>query len=183
MSSHRQPRRSTTKNPTKIAERRVEQVITQRQAAAATGIPFWTYQRLESGDLLDPGLRHVINTALALRYPGEDLWAAIGKLWEDYWPEQPWLTVERPEELPANRRLRSARTTAGWSQVEVAASLGISERAYRWLESGTTDNPRLVPLARCAILFDVTLHEVCEEQWLQWMVFARHGTTRPGDLD
>jgi len=179
-----QPRRSTVKAETKIARRRIRQFITQRQAAEAAGLAYWTYRRLEAGDLSDPGIRPVVNIALALRDPDEDLWSSLAELWEDCWPQAEWLTADdiADPEVGATR-LRGSRDAAGRTQEELAAELGITARAYRSLESGKSDNPRLSLLVRAANFLGLALHEVCEERWLRWKQFPKHGAPGPGDLE
>jgi transcriptional regulator with XRE-family HTH domain len=65
--------------------------VTQEELAAAIGISLPTYRRLERGQAENPGLRYLVNAALAL---GADLDLLI----EDEWRE--WMVFDRERSAP-----------------------------------------------------------------------------------
>ncbi|HEX5247802.1 MAG TPA: helix-turn-helix transcriptional regulator [Gaiellaceae bacterium] len=136
------------------------------------------------GELDDPAICLVVNVALGLSYPEEDLWAAMAVLWEDRWPQPEYLTGEVIHDAHLGKtRLRTLRESAGRTQEEMADALAITERAYRTIENDEQDSPRLWHLVRAANFLGVSLHEVCEERWLLWTKFPKGGADGPGDLD
>lgn len=183
----KQARRSTAQGATKIKKKRVGCLITQEQAADASGMSFWTYRRLEVGDLRDPGIRLVVNVALALS-PTEKLPDALESIWEKHWPI-PTQGLSQEEEIGEKQAfswLSQLRDAAGLSQEAVAGELGISSRAYRDLELGRMGrilNPRISLLVRAADLYDLPLDQICEPEWLAWTRFKTGGADKPGDLD
>jgi transcriptional regulator with XRE-family HTH domain len=57
----------------------------------------------------------------------------------------------------------------GVTQDELAAAVGISVPTYRRLERGQNENPKLRHLVNCAIALGVSLGDVVEESWMEWL--------------
>jgi transcriptional regulator with XRE-family HTH domain len=66
-------------------------------------------------------------------------------------------------------RLARLRIERGMSQGELAEASGISIATFRRLERGSMSNPPIRYLANCAIVLDVELEELIEEEWRGWL--------------
>lgn len=85
-------------------------------------------------------------------------------------PPRPRRQATKVETKLAERRLR-----AGLTQAEIAEMTGISLAHYRRLERGQMRNPPLRFLVNCALLLEVDLLDLIEDEWLTWMPFdQRH---------
>jgi transcriptional regulator with XRE-family HTH domain len=84
------------------------------------------------------------------------------------------------KDLQAKIRTRVARTrvAAGITQEKLAEVTGIPLATYRRLERGQLDNPPIRYLSNIALVLNVDLDEICEDDWLWWTVF-RDG--QPGE--
>lgn len=75
---------------TKLARLRIQRQMSQRELELASGIPMRTLQRLEAGQLDNPGLAYLVNLAVVLAVPVEDIveedWLVFneGLGWEDW---------------------------------------------------------------------------------------------------
>jgi transcriptional regulator with XRE-family HTH domain len=78
-----------TKPDTKLAHVRMRRGVSQKQLAEAIGISEPTYARLERGKMTSPPLGYLVNAALALDVPLDDLI-------EDRWREWHELRADRP---------------------------------------------------------------------------------------
>src|SRR4051812_29600868 len=83
-------RRKSSKLSTKLAAVRLRRGMTQREIAAASGISYPTYQRLERGEIDNPPLRYLTNCAVVLG-------VRVGDLIEDAWLQ--WMRFD--EHTPA----------------------------------------------------------------------------------
>lgn len=81
---------------TKLHFERVAAGHTQAYMSENTGIPLRTYRRLENGELVNPPIRYLVNCAIALNVPLEDVC-------EDEWLR--WTRFARQADTP-NRALR-----------------------------------------------------------------------------
>jgi transcriptional regulator with XRE-family HTH domain len=77
-----------SKLATRLAERRIERGMSQRELADASGISIATLQRLERGLVENPPLRYLTNCALVLGCELDDL---VEESWRT------WLPLARPE--------------------------------------------------------------------------------------
>jgi transcriptional regulator with XRE-family HTH domain len=55
------------------------------------------------------------------------------------------------------------------TQEELAEAIGVSAPTIRRLERGDAENPKLRHLVNCAIALGVTLDDVLEDDWLEWL--------------
>lgn len=69
-------------------------------------------------------------------------------------------------------RLALIRHRAGMTQTEVARRIGVSIATYQRLEEGHVDNPPLGYLVNAAIVLNVALADVIEDEWLTWTHFG-----------
>jgi transcriptional regulator with XRE-family HTH domain len=76
---------------TRIARLRVERKVSQERLAHATGISVSTLARLERGQVDNPPLRYLVNIAIALDVP-------LDQVVEDAWRE--WLPIAGWAEKP-----------------------------------------------------------------------------------
>ncbi len=83
-----------------------------------------------------------------------------------------------PGTIP-DTKLARARMSRGVTQEELAQAVGISVPTYRRLERGETKNPKLRHLVNCAIALGVELHDVIEDEWLQWLPFNKSNAAKP----
>jgi transcriptional regulator with XRE-family HTH domain len=80
-----------TKAETRLARARMARGVTQDELAYAIGISVPTYRRLERGQTQNPGLRYLVNAALAL---GVELDVIL----EDSWRE--WMVFAETRPAP-----------------------------------------------------------------------------------
>jgi transcriptional regulator with XRE-family HTH domain len=79
---------------TKLHFARAAGGLTQAYMSEETGIPMRTYRRLENGELKNPPLRYLVNCAIALDFPLEDVC-------EDEWLR--WTKFSAEAKRPTNR--------------------------------------------------------------------------------
>lgn len=82
---------------TKLNAERRRQGVSQADLAQVTGISQRTLSRLENGELTNPPLRYIVNCALALGVPWQEL---IEPEWEQW---DPGLRGAKSEPLPEAR--------------------------------------------------------------------------------
>jgi transcriptional regulator with XRE-family HTH domain len=80
-----------TKAETRLARARMARGVTQGELASVMGVSLPTYRRLERGQAENPGLRYLVNAALALGVELEDLI-------EDEWRE--WMVFDHDHRAP-----------------------------------------------------------------------------------
>lgn len=68
------------------------------------------------------------------------------------------------------------RDAAGHTQAFMSEHTGIPLRTYRRLENGELTNPPIRYLVNCAIVLNVALESVCEEDWLRWTNFSHQAS-------
>jgi transcriptional regulator with XRE-family HTH domain len=73
-----------TKAETKLARVRISRGVTQEELADAIGVSVPTYRRLERGKVDNPGLRYLVNAALALGVETEELIEAEWRQWKTF---------------------------------------------------------------------------------------------------
>jgi transcriptional regulator with XRE-family HTH domain len=78
------------------------------------------------------------------------------------------IRVRKPERSKGETKLARLRVARGLSQAEMAELTGIPEGTYWKLERGRYPNPRIRHLVNCAIVLDVSLEELAEDDWLTW---------------
>lgn len=61
----------------------------------------------------------------------------------------------------------------------MAELVGLTERTYARLERGDMPNPPIRYLSNCALILDVDLVSVCEDEWLEFTPFYRHDPPPP----
>jgi transcriptional regulator with XRE-family HTH domain len=76
---------------TKLARVRISRGVTQEELANAIGISVPTYRRIERGQTTNPGLRYLMNAAIALG-------VKINELIEDEWSA--WFTFDHSHPEP-----------------------------------------------------------------------------------
>jgi transcriptional regulator with XRE-family HTH domain len=84
--------------------------------------------------------------------------------------------------LDVRSRLAAARRHRGLRQEDVAPAVGLSLSTYRRLENLQLDNPPLRYLVNCAIVLDVPLTSLLEDEWCEWMQFAEHAPAEPPEV-
>lgn len=89
------------KRKTRLRQIREALGLSQDGAAATAGLSVRTYQRLETGALASPPIRHLVNCALAF---GVDLEEVCEPEWLEWTPPHP----RRPEPQPLTRQQRAA---------------------------------------------------------------------------
>jgi transcriptional regulator with XRE-family HTH domain len=77
------PKPKLSKRSTRLAARRIEARLTQKEMAALTGISLVSYRRLERGEIDNPSLRQLVNCAHVLRSRLPDL--KLSQLFEPEW--------------------------------------------------------------------------------------------------
>jgi transcriptional regulator with XRE-family HTH domain len=93
-------RRKASKASSKLAAVRLRRGMTQREVAAASGISYATYQRLERGEIDNPPLRYLTNCALVLG-------VRVGDLIEDAWLQ--WMRFDEHTPPAPTKDQRSQR--------------------------------------------------------------------------
>lgn len=78
---------------TKLARRRLERGVTQRQMWEAVGVSRATYVRLEQGRMDNPSLRLLVNCALALGCGLDDV---IEDTWREWYTRPGFVETEPP---------------------------------------------------------------------------------------
>ncbi len=58
------------------------------------------------------------------------------------------------------------------TQEELAEAIGVSPPTLRRLERNEIENPKLRHLVNCAIALGVSLDDVIEDAWLEWLPTA-----------
>jgi transcriptional regulator with XRE-family HTH domain len=79
-------------------------------------------------------------------------------------------------------RLAYARISSNLSQGELAKLVGLPLATYRRLERGQLANPPIRYLTNIALVLNVDLEEICEDDWLWWTVFRRDQPADPPEL-
>lgn len=91
--------------------------------------------------------------------------------------------VVRPAPRPsrANRatKLAELRIAHGLTQRQLAERTGISIAHYRRLERDELRDPGVRALSNLAIALGVTLEDLVEDHWREWMVFDATGAPSP----
>jgi transcriptional regulator with XRE-family HTH domain len=80
---------------TRLRLAREAALLSQRELAELAGIPIATYRRLERGEIRNPSVRLLVNCAIVLFRPVEELL-------DDEWLE--WLPIDRREPPPLEDR-------------------------------------------------------------------------------
>jgi transcriptional regulator with XRE-family HTH domain len=70
--------------PTKLEKLRRERGVSQNEIAWVTGISLSTYRRLELGKVSNPPLRYLVNCAIALGVPLDDVLEDSWREWENF---------------------------------------------------------------------------------------------------
>lgn len=96
---------------------------------------------------------------------------SLGKDLQDNW-----------RRLDVRSRLAAARRHRGLRQEDVAPAVGLSLSTYRRLENGQLDNPPIRYLVNCAIVLDVSLTSLIEDDWCDWAQFGEHTPPTPPKL-
>jgi transcriptional regulator with XRE-family HTH domain len=79
-------------------------------------------------------------------------------------------------------RLAAARKSKGLSQEQVAPAVGLSLATYRRLETLEIANPPLLYLVNCALVLDVELVELVEDEWVTWSRLSAGAPAEPPNL-
>jgi transcriptional regulator with XRE-family HTH domain len=85
---------------TRLRLAREAALASQRELAELAGIPIATYRRLERGEIRNPSVRLLVNCAIVLFRPVEELL-------DDEWLE--WMPIDRAEPPPVAERLPAAK--------------------------------------------------------------------------
>jgi transcriptional regulator with XRE-family HTH domain len=85
-----------SKTNTRLAQRRLEARLTQKQMAQLTGMSVMTYRRLERAELENPPLRHLVNCMLVLRSRLPHI--RLSDVFEPQWLE--WLPLSADAPAP-----------------------------------------------------------------------------------
>lgn len=85
----------------------------------------------------------------------------------------------RPGSTKGHTKLARERLLAGLTQQEIAQLAGMSEATYRRLESGGMNNPPLRFLVNIALVLEVDLFDLVEDEWLDWMPFDQRQPEPP----
>jgi len=113
-----------------VAERKITRLRLAREAALASqrelaeraGIPIATYRRLERGEIRNPSVRLLVNCAIVLFRPVEELL-------DDEWLE--WLPIDRSEpppvadRLPPLKALPARRVKPEWTTSDAPARAAV----------------------------------------------------------
>jgi transcriptional regulator with XRE-family HTH domain len=135
-----------------VAERKITRLrlareaalVSQRELAELAGIPIATYRRLERGEIRNPSVRLLVNCAIVLFRPVEELL-------DDEWLE--WLPLDRREPPPVEdrrppfRELPRRRMKPEWTKSPAKAKAKL-QRALEIEEAEIT--PRSRPWRRPA---------------------------------
>lgn len=99
---------------------------------------------------------------------GDDIGRRLGWLASGSVPAQgqAW---RKPRKRGQPTKLYELRLSRGWTMQEVSEWSGIPPASYARLERGQVANPRLRPLRNLALLFEVELDELLQDDWRQWM--------------
>lgn len=87
----------------------------------------------------------------------------------------------RPLKQTAGTNLARARYQAGYTQQDMASLTGLSLSTYHRLEHNQVPGDvNLRELVNCAMVLRVEVHELFEDDWLQWRVFDAQRPAPPG---
>lgn len=78
-----------TKAETRLARVRMTRGVTQEELADAVGVSVPTYRRLELGKVDNPGLRYLVNAALALGVELDELIEDDWRAWKSFRSDRP----------------------------------------------------------------------------------------------
>jgi transcriptional regulator with XRE-family HTH domain len=75
-------------------------------------------------------------------------------------------------------KIYELRLQRGWTMQEVSDWSGIPIASYARLERGQLANPRLRQLVNLALLFEVSLEDLLQDDWRQWMQLHEEAPVR-----
>lgn len=90
----------------------------------------------------------------------------------------PETTLKQWKRLNVGSRLEAARRHRGLRQEDMAPALGVSLSTYRRLENLQLAEPSIRLLSNCAILLDVPLTSLIEDEWCEWAQLSKRGNER-----
>lgn len=76
-------------------------------------------------------------------------------------------------------RIAARRQESGLSQRELSELTGISMRQVQRLDGGEIDNPPIRYLVNIAMVLEVDVLDICEDEWLEWRAFGAGPATPP----
>lgn len=82
----------------------------------------------------------------------------------------------------ARSRLAAARRHRGISQQDMAGYIGVSIATYRRLENKEIANPGLRYLVNCALVLEIELTALIEDEWLEWADLTDRTPPSPPEL-
>ena len=85
----------------------------------------------------------------------------------------------RPRATKGETKLARARLSARLTQQQMSEMTGLSLATYRRLERGSVRNPQLRHLSNCAIVLNLRLIDILDDQWLEWTPFDRSTAAEP----
>jgi transcriptional regulator with XRE-family HTH domain len=80
--SKRPPRADKTLSSTRLAVARLQRNVTQEDLAKQVGLSLASYRRLERGQVRNPGIRTLVNLAVALQVPIDEV---CEPEWFEWW--------------------------------------------------------------------------------------------------
>lgn len=89
--------------------------------------------------------------------------------------------ARKDDQTRVRTHLAALRAERGITQDEMAHAIGISPAAYRRLERGGNKSPSLRYLVNAAIVLDVQLDDVIEDEWREWLALDPITAPEPPD--
>jgi transcriptional regulator with XRE-family HTH domain len=90
--------------------------------------------------------------------------------------------ARKGDQTDVRTRLAALRVDRGLTQAQMARYTGLTVPTYRRLERGQIPAPSLAYLANCALVLDVALEALIEDEWREWHVFDARDAARPPRL-
>ena len=92
------------------------------------------------------------------------------------------MPARKEDQTHVRTRLAAVRVERGLTQAQMARYTGLTVPTYRRLERGQIPAPPLSYLANCALVLDVSLEALIEDEWRSWHVFDARDAARPPRL-
>jgi transcriptional regulator with XRE-family HTH domain len=80
--------------------------------------------------------------------------------------------MARPARQPPRSKIAARRLELEISQRQLSKLTGISMRTIQRLDAGEVDNPPIRHLVNIALVLDVLVLDICEDEWLSWTVLS-----------
>jgi transcriptional regulator with XRE-family HTH domain len=87
--------------------------------------------------------------------------------------------MARPSRQPPRSKIAARRLEAELSQRELSELSGLSMRTIQRLDAGEVENPPIRHLVNIALVLDIPVFDICEDEWLKWTTLGTNAPASP----